>query len=118
MSKHLKKLLLFIAMFAISAVCYASGTAHNGGAGGHGLVERLAGLVFELALILFAARIGGRLFEKMNFPDVLGEIIAGVIIGPYCLGKIPLPGFEHGIFPVGVILTWQSSNIIKKLSTV
>jgi Kef-type K+ transport system membrane component KefB/mannitol/fructose-specific phosphotransferase system IIA component (Ntr-type) len=31
----------------------------------------------------------------------LGELLAGVVIGPYALGGIPLPGFPQGIFPLG-----------------
>jgi Kef-type K+ transport system membrane component KefB/mannitol/fructose-specific phosphotransferase system IIA component (Ntr-type) len=30
----------------------------------------------------------------------LGELLAGVLIGPYLLGGIALPGFPHGIFPI------------------
>lgn len=61
-------------------------------------------LVIELGVILFAARAGGALFKRLHFPSVLGELIAGIIIGPYLLGGIgfgPEGGlFEHGIFPI------------------
>lgn len=64
------------------------------------LVSRMAVLVIQLSIILFAAWGGGALFRKFRLPVVLGEIIAGMIIGPYLLGSIPLFGFEHGIFPL------------------
>ena len=33
-------------------------------------------------------------------PSVLGELIIGIIIGPYFLGRMPILGFENGIFPL------------------
>lgn len=57
-------------------------------------------LVLELSVILVAAWFGGRVFKRMKFPAVLGELVAGVIIGPYLLGQIPLPGLENGLFPI------------------
>jgi len=43
--------------------------------------------------ILVAARILGELFRKMHQPVVVGEILAGIILGPSLLGY-----FEPGIF--------------------
>lgn len=49
-----------------------------------------------LAIILIAARLVGELFERIGQPRVVGEIIAGILIGPTVLGgalaKAPLPG--------------------------
>ncbi|MDR2746896.1 MAG: cation:proton antiporter, partial [Treponema sp.] len=64
------------------------------------LTEVMAELVFQLGVILFAVRICGRLARKLGIPPVLGELLAGVIIGPYALGGIGLPGFPHGLFPL------------------
>nr|WP_223292846.1 cation:proton antiporter [Breznakiella homolactica] len=61
----------------------------------------MAELVLQIGIIIFAVRIGGRLVKKIGIPSVLGELLAGVIIGPYALGGIVLPGFPHGIFPLG-----------------
>ncbi len=57
-------------------------------------------LVFQLAVIIFAVRIFGRLAVKVGIPSVLGELVAGIIIGPYALGSISLPGFASGLFPL------------------
>lgn len=57
-------------------------------------------LVFQLAIIIFAVRVFGKLAEKVGIPSVLGELIAGIIIGPYALGAIHLPGFPQGFFPL------------------
>jgi Kef-type K+ transport system membrane component KefB/mannitol/fructose-specific phosphotransferase system IIA component (Ntr-type) len=64
-------------------------------------MELMASLVLQLGTIIFAVRLGGRLVKKIGVPQVLGELLAGVIIGPYALGGIPLPGFPHGLFSPG-----------------
>jgi hypothetical protein len=51
--------------------------------------------------ILFAAKLGGILAVKLKLPAVLGELIAGVIIGPYALGAIPPLRLPHGSSPWG-----------------
>jgi Na+:H+ antiporter len=45
-----------------------------------------------LALVLLAARLGGALFERLRLPAVLGELIAGVVLGN--LGLVGLHGFD------------------------
>ncbi|MFC1546286.1 cation:proton antiporter [bacterium] len=65
-----------------------------------GLVSRMAQVMFQLSIIVFAAWFGQLIFRKIHLPDVLGEIVAGIIIGPYLLGSIAVPGFSEGIFPL------------------
>jgi len=64
------------------------------------ITEVITNLVFQLAVIIFAVRIFGKLAVKIGIPSVLGELIAGMIIGPFALGGIALPGFPHGLFGV------------------
>ncbi|MDR2313799.1 MAG: cation:proton antiporter [Spirochaetaceae bacterium] len=63
------------------------------------MTETMTLLVLQVGLILFAVRLGGRLVKLAGVPPVLGELLAGVAIGPYALGSIALPGFPRGIFP-------------------
>ncbi|MEA1927627.1 MAG: cation:proton antiporter [Candidatus Auribacterota bacterium] len=65
-----------------------------------GLAERMATLVFQIAIILIAAWGGGQLSRKLQLPIILGELVAGIIIGPFLLGAIPLPGFADGLFNI------------------
>ena len=58
-------------------------------------------LALQLGAIIFAVRFFGKLANKLKIPQVLGELIAGIIIGPYALGGFRVPGFPHGIFPIG-----------------
>jgi Kef-type K+ transport system membrane component KefB len=47
-------------------------------------------VVISLSLLLFTAKIFAELFHRIKLPIVLGEILAGIIIGPYALGGLPL----------------------------
>ncbi|MBU0679321.1 MAG: cation:proton antiporter [Verrucomicrobia bacterium] len=50
-------------------------------------------LILQLAVILVASRLGGGLFDRLfKWPRVLGELAAGMLIGPFALGAVPLPG--------------------------
>ncbi|MBR4322165.1 cation:proton antiporter [Treponema sp.] len=64
------------------------------------ITEIITDLVFQLALIIFAARFFGKIAVRFGIPSVLGELIAGIIIGPFALGGIALPFFPHGLFGV------------------
>ncbi len=63
---------------------------------------QIAFLAIQLGVIIFASRLCGRLAQKLKTPPVLGELVAGILIGPYLLGAVNLhlPGFEHGLFPL------------------
>ncbi|MDR2371443.1 MAG: cation:proton antiporter, partial [Treponema sp.] len=63
--------------------------------------ELMSELALQLGIILFAVRLGGRLVKTAGIPPVLGELLAGVIIGPYAFGGVALPGFPRGLFPPG-----------------
>ncbi|HET8792885.1 MAG TPA: cation:proton antiporter [Nitrososphaeraceae archaeon] len=47
-------------------------------------------VIISLSLLLFTAKIFAELFHRIKLPIVLGEILAGIIIGPYALGGLPL----------------------------
>ncbi|MGE5620081.1 MAG: cation:proton antiporter [Sphingomonadaceae bacterium] len=56
------------------------------------ITELVAHLVLQLSVILIAAKLGGEIFERwLKQPSVLGELLAGVAIGPYALGGVSLP---------------------------
>jgi len=61
----------------------------------------VAVLALQIGIILFAVRFFGRLAKKIGIPQVLGELIAGIVIGPYAFGSMQIPGFPHGIFSLG-----------------
>lgn len=57
-------------------------------------------LVLQLGVIIIATKFCGTFFsKKLKQPKVLGELVAGMVIGPYLLGAIPLPVIGP-LFPV------------------
>lgn len=57
-------------------------------------------LVLQLGVILVVAKLNGWFFSRiLRQPKVLGELVAGMIIGPYVLGAIPL-GSLGPLFPL------------------
>ena len=52
--------------------------------------EVLIHVLISLAVLLFAAKIFAELFNKLRLPAVLGELVAGIIIGPFALGSLPI----------------------------
>ncbi len=57
-------------------------------------------LFLSLALMLGLAKIIGELFQRIKLPSVIGEILAGIILGPTILGRL-FPGTYTLIFPTG-----------------
>ncbi len=61
--------------------------------------------LLSLAVCLFAGLMMTRLLKHLKLPDVTAYLIAGVIIGTYCLGRFVLGGFSFGfnavLAPVG-----------------
>jgi Kef-type K+ transport system membrane component KefB len=47
-------------------------------------------VLITLAVLLFAAKIFAEIFNKLRLPVVLGELTAGIIIGPFANGSIPI----------------------------
>ncbi|TVR68839.1 MAG: potassium transporter Kef [Spirochaetaceae bacterium] len=57
-------------------------------------------LAMQIGIILFAGYFGTRLARLLRIPAILGEILAGIVIGPYVLGSVGVPGFRQGFFPL------------------
>lgn len=47
-------------------------------------------IVITLSILLFAAKLFAELFHKIKMPVVLGELLAGIVVGPFALGSLPL----------------------------
>jgi Kef-type K+ transport system membrane component KefB len=47
-------------------------------------------VMISLGILLFAAKLMAELFHKLKLPIVLGELLAGIIVGPFALGSLPL----------------------------
>ena len=65
----------------------------------------------DLAIIILAAKIFGILARKCKAPQVVGEIIAGLIIGPSILGWVDQTNFLVQTAEIGVILLMFSAGL-------
>lgn len=65
----------------------------------HNFQDPLAILLAQIITIIFVARFFGWLFKKIGQPSVIGEIIAGIVLGPSLLGMY-FPEFSAALFPV------------------
>ena len=55
-------------------------------------------LITQIAVIIIAARVVGRLFRAIGQPQVVGEMVAGLLLGPSVLGAL-FPDLFARIFP-------------------
>jgi Kef-type K+ transport system membrane component KefB len=46
-------------------------------------------IVLTLGILLFASKLFAELFHRIKMPVVLGELLAGIIVGPFALGALP-----------------------------
>lgn len=72
------------------------------------VVAQVSILVLQIGVIIFAARFCGKAAQRFHIPSVLGELLAGIIIGPYLLGGI---GFGSGLFANGLFALPASGSL-------
>lgn len=65
----------------------------------HNLHHPLAILLAQIITIIVVARFCGWLFRKIGQPSVIGEIVAGIVLGPSLLGSY-FPEYSVALFPV------------------
>ena len=65
----------------------------------------------DLAIILIFAKIFGLLARKLRAPQVVGEIVAGLLIGPSVLGFVQLNDFLGVCAQIGVVLLMFSAGL-------
>lgn len=58
----------------------------------------------DLAIILISAKLCGLLAAKCKAPQVVGEIVAGLLIGPSVLGLVQQTDLIRGMAEIGVVL--------------
>ncbi|HEV8123730.1 MAG TPA: cation:proton antiporter [Gemmatimonadales bacterium] len=61
-------------------------------------MPHLPTLLLQIGVILIVARTVGFLFRRINQPQVVGEMVAGILIGPSVLGWLA-PGLSNALFP-------------------
>src|SRR3712207_290456 len=62
------------------------------------------GYLISIAIILLSTRFLGGLTAKMNLPQVVGALLAGIIIGPSVLGIVEDTAMLDRVAQIGVII--------------
>src|SRR5205823_7316453 len=68
-------------------------------------------LLLELFATVVSAKAVGELFERFALPSVLGEILAGAILGPYALGWIQASDILHSVAELGAMFVLFSAGL-------
>jgi Kef-type K+ transport system membrane component KefB len=63
----------------------------------------LAGVLLDLFTILLAAKLGDELLKRLGQPGIVGEILAGVLIGPSVLGWVAPDAVFQVFAELGVV---------------
>jgi Kef-type K+ transport system membrane component KefB len=48
-------------------------------------------VLVDIFIMFLAAKLAGELFERLQQPAVIGELLVGIVLGPYALGWIGVP---------------------------
>ncbi|MBP7264100.1 MAG: cation:proton antiporter [Spirochaetia bacterium] len=87
----------------LSILCFLFTSLPAFASGSSDIMGVQTALVLEVGVVLFMVKLGSIAAQKLRMPSVLGELLAGIIIGPFALGGIPLPGFPEGLFATGAV---------------
>ena len=67
-------------------------------------MDHLAEVLFQLFVLLAATKIGDELFKRLGQPTLVGEILAGVIVGPALLGWYAITPETELFAQIGAVL--------------
>lgn len=68
-------------------------------------------ILLQLAIILLAAKLFGIVAARFKVPMVVGEIIAGLLVGPCLLGWVQMNDFVSYMAEIGVIMLMFSAGL-------
>jgi Kef-type K+ transport system membrane component KefB len=68
-------------------------------------------LLLELLAIFVSAKVIGEIFERFSLPSVLGEILAGIVLGPYALNWIQPSTTIYSVAELGAIFVLFSAGL-------
>ena len=80
----------------------------------HHVESSIGILLLQIIVILITCRLFGWLFAKMQQPTVIGEIVAGIVLGPSVLGHV-LPSVSAFLFPLD---SMQNINMLSQFGLI
>jgi Kef-type K+ transport system membrane component KefB len=72
--------------------------------------HHLAMLTLQLAFLLLSAKLFGLVFKKFKQSEVLGELVGGMVVGPFAFGAIELPWIGK-LFPIAEQIGEHASTL-------
>ena len=73
-------------------------------------------LIKQIAIIIIFAKFFGLLARKLKAPQVAGEIIAGLLIGPSVFGWVQPSDFLGGMSEIGVIMLMFNAGLTTNIN--
>ena len=67
--------------------------------------------LLDIALILISTKILGLLTRRIQLPQVVGALIAGLLLGPACFGVLQETDFIKNIAEIGVIVLMFAAGL-------
>ncbi|MBR6599944.1 MAG: cation:proton antiporter [Oscillospiraceae bacterium] len=67
--------------------------------------------LFFVAIILMSTKVLGLATKRINLPQVVGALMAGLILGPACLGLVEKTEFISSLSEIGVIVLMFSAGL-------
>ncbi|MEG2174162.1 MAG: cation:proton antiporter [Oscillospiraceae bacterium] len=67
--------------------------------------------IAQVAVILAITKVFGILTKKVDMPQVVGALLAGLILGPACLGAITQSAFMDNLAELGVIVLMFTAGL-------
>ncbi|HWE07178.1 MAG TPA: hypothetical protein VG274_10750, partial [Rhizomicrobium sp.] len=98
MKKHIMPGSLAAAAVLLATAALAAAEKTSGGAGNSPNGSGEAILVAQIALLLLIGRGLGEIMQRLGQPTVIGQLLAGLILGPSLFGWV-WPGAHDVIFP-------------------
>ena len=82
--------------------------------------------LFGLVTLLFGAKLGGAAFKKFGQPSMAGELLAGLILGPYVLSLVAKSSLIDSMAEIGLVflvllismsIDWRRTGVNKGVSS-
>ena len=77
-------------------------------------METTYNFLLDLALILLTTKILGLVTRRYNMPQVVGALLAGLLMGPACLNILHETTFIHDAAEIGVVVLMFCAGMVKE----
>ena len=75
------------------------------------------GYLLDLALILLSTKVFGLITRRVKLPQVVGALLAGLILGPACIGILHQTDFIYQVSEIGVIVLMFCAGLETDIDT-